>query len=120
MEDGKEHHNHGIQLVCMAQSEYSKLNEKIMLPFFPDDGSGFVYSYYISVCSLRCVAAVSFFVLVLFSSQMGGNPFLNFLLQSIVEIPAYIVGKYFGNLFVFILYNICFSFIFPTRMKMKH
>lgn len=41
-----------------------------------------------------CVAAVSFFVLVLFSAQMGGNPFLNFLFQSIVEVPAYILGKY--------------------------
>uniref|UniRef100_A0A1B0AV89 Major facilitator superfamily (MFS) profile domain-containing protein n=1 Tax=Glossina palpalis gambiensis TaxID=67801 RepID=A0A1B0AV89_9MUSC len=41
-----------------------------------------------------CVVAVSYFTLVLFSSRMAGNPFLNFLLQSIVEIPAYMVGKY--------------------------
>lgn len=44
-----------------------------------------------------CVVAVSYFTLVLFSSRMGGNPFLNFLLQSVVEIPAYIVGKYLGD-----------------------
>jgi len=28
---------------------------------------------------------------------MPGNPFLNFLYQSIVEIPAFIMGKYFGE-----------------------
>ncbi|XP_030369912.1 carcinine transporter isoform X2 [Scaptodrosophila lebanonensis] len=44
-----------------------------------------------------CVVAVSYFTLVLFSSRMAGNPFLNFLFQSIVEIPAYIVGKYMGD-----------------------
>uniref|UniRef100_A0A1A9WDS2 Major facilitator superfamily (MFS) profile domain-containing protein n=1 Tax=Glossina brevipalpis TaxID=37001 RepID=A0A1A9WDS2_9MUSC len=41
-----------------------------------------------------CVVAVSYFTLVLFSSRMAGNPFLNFLLQSVVEIPAYVLGKY--------------------------
>ncbi|XP_022215183.2 carcinine transporter [Drosophila obscura] len=44
-----------------------------------------------------CVVAVSYFTLVLFSSRMAGNPFLNFLYQSIVEIPAYIVGRYLGD-----------------------
>lgn len=47
--------------------------------------------------STRCVVAVSYFTLVLFSSRMAGNPFLNFLYQSIVEIPAYMVGKYMGE-----------------------
>lgn len=45
----------------------------------------------------RCVVAVSYFTLVLFSSRMAGNPFLNFLYQSIVEIPAYMVGRYMGE-----------------------
>ncbi|XP_036324828.1 carcinine transporter isoform X1 [Rhagoletis pomonella] len=44
-----------------------------------------------------CVVAVSYFTLLLFSTRMGGNPFLNFLLQSVVEIPAYIVGRYLGD-----------------------
>ncbi|XP_037729815.1 carcinine transporter [Drosophila subpulchrella] len=44
-----------------------------------------------------CVVAVSYFTLVLFSSRMAGNPFLNFLYQSIVEIPAYVVGRYMGD-----------------------
>lgn len=41
--------------------------------------------------------AVSYFTLVLISTGMGGNPFLNFLLQSVVEIPAYILGRYLGE-----------------------
>ncbi|XP_053945605.1 carcinine transporter [Anastrepha ludens] len=44
-----------------------------------------------------CVVAVSYFTLILFSTRMGGNPFLNFLLQSVVEIPAYLVGRYMGD-----------------------
>ncbi|CAD6994986.1 unnamed protein product [Ceratitis capitata] len=44
-----------------------------------------------------CVVAVSYFTLVLFSTRMGGNPFLNFLLQSVVEIPAYVVARYLGD-----------------------
>ncbi|XP_067618642.1 carcinine transporter-like isoform X2 [Eurosta solidaginis] len=44
-----------------------------------------------------CVVAVSYFTLVLFSTRMGGNPFLNFLLQSVVEIPAYVLGRYMGD-----------------------
>ncbi|XP_016961208.1 carcinine transporter [Drosophila biarmipes] len=44
-----------------------------------------------------CVVAVSYFTLVLFSSRMAGNPFLNFLYQSVVEIPAYVVGRYLGD-----------------------
>lgn len=28
---------------------------------------------------------------------MAGNPFLNFLYQSVVEIPAYVVGRYMGK-----------------------
>lgn len=59
----------------------------------------------------RCVVAVSYFTLVLFSSRMAGNPFLNFLLQSVVEIPAYLVGKYLGKLW-FPFYYVLFSFIF--------
>ncbi|XP_073817563.1 organic cation transporter 1 [Musca autumnalis] len=46
-----------------------------------------------------CVVAVSYFTLVLFSSRMQGNPFLNFLMQSIVEIPAYLLGRYLGDKF---------------------
>ncbi|XP_060648899.1 carcinine transporter [Drosophila nasuta] len=44
-----------------------------------------------------CVVAVSYFTLVLFASRMAGNPFLNFLYQSVVEIPAYIMGRYLGD-----------------------
>ncbi|XP_011194636.2 carcinine transporter [Zeugodacus cucurbitae] len=44
-----------------------------------------------------CVVAASYFTLVLISTRMGGNPFLNFLLQSVVEIPAYMIGRYLGD-----------------------
>ncbi|KAI9584390.1 hypothetical protein GQX74_006285 [Glossina fuscipes] len=57
-----------------------------------------------------CVVAVSYFTLVLFSSRMAGNPFLNFLLQSIVEIPAYMVGKYLGDTYGRRFTN-CISFL---------
>ncbi|XP_037954134.1 carcinine transporter-like [Teleopsis dalmanni] len=57
-----------------------------------------------------CVVAVSYFTLVLFSSRMGGNPFLNFLMQSIVEVPAYLIGKYLGDNFGRRFTN-CISFL---------
>ncbi|XP_055905497.1 carcinine transporter [Eupeodes corollae] len=68
-----------------------------------------------------CVVAVSYFTLVLFSSRMGGNPFLNFLLQSVVEIPAYLVGKYLGDKYGRRLTNsvsflICFMSCIPVVM----
>ncbi|XP_037811799.1 beta-alanine transporter-like isoform X2 [Lucilia sericata] len=33
------------------------------------------------------------------SSAMSGNPYLNFLLQSLAEMPAYFIGKYMGDKF---------------------
>ncbi|XP_067618645.1 beta-alanine transporter-like isoform X2 [Eurosta solidaginis] len=41
-----------------------------------------------------CVVTISYFTLVLLSTHMGGNPFLNFALQSVIEIPAYVIGRY--------------------------
>ncbi|XP_055907554.1 carcinine transporter-like isoform X2 [Eupeodes corollae] len=66
-----------------------------------------------------CVLAISYFTLVLFSSRMGGNPFLNFSLQNFVELPACIVGKYLGDrygrrLTNSISYLICFFACFPV------
>lgn len=39
------------------------------------------------------VASITYFTLVLLSSRMEGNPFLNFLWQSAIELPAYKVGQ---------------------------
>lgn len=39
-------------------------------------------------------ASLTYFVLVLNSTRMGGNPFLSFLFQSAVELPAYAIGRW--------------------------
>ncbi|CAO1419238.1 unnamed protein product [Diamesa serratosioi] len=49
----------------------------------------------IIICWLVC--SLSYFVLVLNSTRMGGNPFLSFLYQSIIELPAYIIGRAMGD-----------------------
>lgn len=49
----------------------------------------------IVVCWIVC--SMSYFVLVLNASRMDGNPFLNFLWQSAIELPAYIIGKWMSD-----------------------
>ncbi|XP_062702203.1 beta-alanine transporter isoform X1 [Aedes albopictus] len=39
------------------------------------------------------VASITYFTLVLLSSRLDGNPFLNFLFQSAIELPAYKIGQ---------------------------
>ncbi|XP_058058276.1 beta-alanine transporter-like [Anopheles bellator] len=39
------------------------------------------------------VGSVLYFTLVLLSARMDGNPFLNFMLQSIIEVPAALIGQ---------------------------
>ncbi|XP_055589809.1 organic cation/carnitine transporter 2 isoform X3 [Uranotaenia lowii] len=39
------------------------------------------------------VCCITYFTLVLLASRMDGNPFLNFLWQSAVELPAYKIGQ---------------------------
>jgi hypothetical protein len=48
---------------------------------------------------ILCWASVSltYFVLVLNSTRMGGNPFLSFLYQSAIELPAYVFGRWIGD-----------------------
>ena len=38
--------------------------------------------------------SLTYFVLLMNSTRMGGNPFLNFAYQSIIELPAYLGGRY--------------------------
>lgn len=54
----------------------------------------------------RVIVSISYFTLVLYIAQMGGNPFLNFLFQSAVEGPAFILGGYMGNVISMIANNI--------------
>ncbi|XP_049530124.1 beta-alanine transporter [Anopheles darlingi] len=39
------------------------------------------------------VGSVLYFTLVLLSSRMDGNPFLNFMYQSLIEVPAALIGQ---------------------------
>lgn len=45
----------------------------------------------------RSACSLCYFTLVLNASRMGGNPFLNFLYQSAIEMPSYIVGRWYGD-----------------------
>lgn len=48
---------------------------------------------------ISCWSCVSltYFILVLNSTRMGGNPFLSFLYQSAIELPAYVGGRWVGD-----------------------
>jgi MFS family permease len=41
--------------------------------------------------------SMSYFVLILNSTRMGGNPFLSFLYQSAMEAPAFFCGRWIGD-----------------------
>uniref|UniRef100_A0A6E8VI62 Major facilitator superfamily (MFS) profile domain-containing protein n=1 Tax=Anopheles coluzzii TaxID=1518534 RepID=A0A6E8VI62_ANOCL len=41
----------------------------------------------------RTVCSVTYFTLVLLSSRMDGNPFLNFMYQGLIEVPAAFAGQ---------------------------
>lgn len=43
-----------------------------------------------------CIS-LTYFVLMLNSTRMGGNPFLNFFYQSLVEFPSFFFGKWLGD-----------------------
>lgn len=62
-----------------------------------------------------CWASVSltYFVLVLNSTRMGGNPFLSFLYQSAIELPAYVIGRWVGD-HIGRRFTNAFSFLFIT------
>ncbi|CRK88958.1 CLUMA_CG002518, isoform A [Clunio marinus] len=42
-------------------------------------------------------AVLTYFVLILNSTRMGGNPFLSFMWQSLIEFPAYVLGRWIGD-----------------------
>lgn len=52
-----------------------------------------------TILIITCWTTVSltYFVLFMNSTRMGGNPFASFFYQSIVELPAYIIGKHLGD-----------------------
>lgn len=48
----------------------------------------------VMACILLCSINLTFYVLMLNSMRIGGNPFMNFFYQGIVEIPSYFMGKW--------------------------
>lgn len=48
---------------------------------------------------IMCWSLISmcYFVLILNSTRMGGNPFLSFLYQSAIELPAFVFGRWIGD-----------------------
>lgn len=43
------------------------------------------------------VVSLTYFTVMLLSSRMDGNPFLNFLWQSAIELPAYKIGQHLSD-----------------------
>ena len=43
------------------------------------------------------VTNIGYMTIMLNCSRMAGNPFMNFFWQSIIELPAYMIGKFFGD-----------------------
>lgn len=43
------------------------------------------------------ISYVTYLTIILNSSRMAGNPFMNFFWQSLIELPAYIIGQYLGD-----------------------
>ncbi|XP_026479554.1 solute carrier family 22 member 4-like [Ctenocephalides felis] len=51
----------------------------------------------IMIVTCWIVGGLSYFLLILNVNNMDGNPFLNYLYQGLVEMPAYIFGKWATN-----------------------
>lgn len=43
------------------------------------------------------ISNIAYLTIMLNCSRMAGNPFMNFFWQSIIELPAYGLGQYFGD-----------------------
>lgn len=54
---------------------------------------------------------LSYFTLILYIAAAGGNPFLNFFMQSAIELPGFFFGSWMGKLFE-IKYNKKFEIVF--------
>lgn len=47
----------------------------------------------------RTSVVSSYVVIILNVNSLGGNPFVNYFAQGIVELPAYILGRYSSDVF---------------------
>ncbi|XP_066998143.2 carcinine transporter isoform X2 [Anabrus simplex] len=52
-------------------------------------------TFFLATC--RTIGVLTYYTLVLNVSNMSGNPFLNFLWQSMVELPGFVLGRYLGD-----------------------
>ena len=43
------------------------------------------------------VVNIGYMIIILNSTRMAGNPFLNFFWQSLIELPAYVMGQYLAE-----------------------
>lgn len=46
---------------------------------------------------------LAYFTLILYIAAAGGNPFLNFFMQSAIELPGFFFGSWLGKLFEIII-----------------
>lgn len=61
------------------------------------------------------VSNIAYLTIMLNCSRMAGNPFMNFFWQSIIEMPAYILGQFLGDR-IGRRYTNMFSFVFAGLM----
>lgn len=45
----------------------------------------------------RTITNIAYLTIMLNCSRMGGNPFMNFFWQSLIELPAFVLGQYFAD-----------------------
>lgn len=57
------------------------------------------------------IISLTYYVLILNSTRMGGNPFLTFLYQSAIEFPAFVFGRWIGDRFGRRYTNACAFFL---------
>ncbi|KAJ6641583.1 Carcinine transporter [Pseudolycoriella hygida] len=86
-----------------------KLTEKMLRDLMPEEASEDVYGIFSLFAHWRLAkntimliicwsnASITYFVLMLNSTRMGGNPFLSFLYQSAIEFPSFVIGRYLGD-----------------------
>jgi MFS transporter, OCT family, solute carrier family 22 (organic cation transporter), member 4/5 len=80
-----------------------------------------------TILIVMCWSTVSltYFVLILNATRMGGNPFLSFLYQSAIELPAYVIGRWagdrIGRRFLNAFSFLCITFLcIPVILFVKH
>lgn len=62
---------------------------------------------------------LAYFTLILYIAAAGGNPFLNFFMQSAIELPGFFFGSWLGKLFeIIISLRLYLSLLFSFQPKL--